>query len=175
MSPLFRPPLKRTKNFLTAFPNEARVCKEAIIHWPTCPECREKFFWRYIKTKNQEEMYELFDNRELYCSNRKCSLYGADTDIWITDIVLPSSEDTKIFIRPFLQSQKRRRKNLQQDPENLALPRRWIRFWVDQGYRFPRKPRIYASDTSIEKHLNKFNISPYHDLQNENLNPYPNG
>jgi hypothetical protein len=174
MTPLFRRPFNRTKNFLKNFPDDARVCKEAVIHWPTCSACQEKFFWRYVKTTSEEERYAKFDDRALYCCNKACVLHEIETDLCVSSIVLPSSQDTKFFTAPFLKAEKRRRKNWQNKRDTLPLPQAWIRFWVAHGFTFPRKSSVYANDTAYEKHMVK-NKLPHDDFKYEHLNPYPNG
>jgi hypothetical protein len=130
MEPLFLTPLRRTKCFINSFANLARICKEASNNWIVCTACHRKLFWRIFQTKDFEEMYIHYDNRELYCAHKNCKLYNVTTGLTLTDIVLPSKKATKAFIGPILRSEARRRKNyLSHLPEDLPRPSRWIRFW----------------------------------------------
>ncbi len=175
MTPLFPPPILRTENFTTNFSEYARVCKEATIHFPRCSRCKRQLMWRIISTKNFEEMYIQYDNRELYCANKTCSNYLVHTGLRVTDIVLPSERDTKIFLAPFVRSIARRKRNIIVRGENPPIPKRWIRFWTKRGHVFPRTAGVYANDTAVEKQSKKLGLPDYTDNQYEHLHPFPNG
>lgn len=177
LDPLFRPPKRRTKDFLKNFPEESRICRDAARHWRECESCNRKLFWRPIQAKSFEEAYIHFDNRALYCSNKECGEYGKETGLTLLDIVLPSEKDTKIFIEPIVRAYKRRKKDFERlTPEELPRPNQLLRYLTKLGYVFHRKPGVYANDTAKEKELNKLKIPPYTDLRYEHLSGYyPNG
>jgi hypothetical protein len=173
LMPLIFSPFNHTQNYLENHPDHSRVCKEAILHWPTCPLCKEKFFWRYVRTSTPEEKYEFFSDRDLFCCNNTCSRFGKHTGMKITDIILPDKADTKLFVSSFVALQKKRSKDLRTNRDSLPMPRPMLIALQREGFQFMKSMKGRYADTANEK-----NYAPYNDLANEDLeekNPYPNG
>lgn len=181
MTPLFFPPMNWTENTKENYIERCRLGREAVIHWPSCPACQEKWFWKILESKTLEEAYVHFDDREHVCANKKCIEYGIRTGVLVADIQLANEKDTKSFAKIFIDARIRRQKSWDQKENigDLPIPVRWTRYWNKLGYVFHRRTDPYAADLIWEQILTSLGIPfQYSDLDNvklEEQNPYPNG
>ncbi|MEO5646026.1 MAG: hypothetical protein ABIO57_03080 [Candidatus Paceibacterota bacterium] len=166
--PFFAIPMNRIGDFIERLVETARVYKEKVLHWPSCPACKKKFFWQEIfsySENEQEVANEQFPLRYLVCGNKKCHKHYEKSTMFVADIELPSKKDMDFFALPFKRYARRRAKDIRNNI--LTLSRRLWRWMNRQGIVVHRR-RAY-NDLHQELLAKHKGYPDYLDLQHENF------